>query len=477
MRRLINGVAAYMASLAGALRRGWSSFFFTPSDPTTLGLIRAVVGLITLWSFGTYGLDLHDFLGSRGWADPAIVRTMMAQSKPWAWSFWFFVPDAALRAVWLLCMAILVFYTLGLWSRVTAVLAWVIVVSTARRAEVSVFGFDQIITSWLLYVAVTGASGQALSLDRFLARYRQARAEVARRRPDGRWHLPPGEPVPTVSANLALRLIQLHLCLIYAAAGFSKLQGMAWWDGTAIWGMLASPEFSGIDLTWMAKSMWLLNIMTHGTVFLEAGYPVLVWVRPLRPLWLFAVFLLHVGIAITAPGLTIFSAAMLAGNLAFVSGPWLRSLVTGTQQPAGRLLYDGACPRCRASMALVSAADPDHVVEPVDLTAVNPASIHPSLTKTACLRSMHLVRTDGRVVAGYDAVRTLLAWHPLCWPLSLVGSLPGVAGVGRRVYDSLATTRPRDAACTDETCGIHPPRSSARPGTATAEADPKRTQP
>ena len=44
---------------------------------------------------------------------------------------------------------------------------------------------------------------------------------------------------------------------------------------------------------------------------------------------------------------------MIAANLAFVSGPWLRSLVAGrdVDQPAGRVLYDGACPRCRASMA------------------------------------------------------------------------------------------------------------------------------
>ena len=29
-------------------------------------------------------------------------------------------------------------------------------------------------------------------------------------------------------------------------------------------------------------------------------------------------------------------------------------------------------------MALITAADPDHVIEPVDLTAVNVATIHPA---------------------------------------------------------------------------------------------------
>ena len=59
--------------------------------------------------------------------------------------------------------------------------------------------------------------------------------------------------------------------------------------------------------------------------------------------------MLHLGIAVMSPGLTEFALAMLAANLAFVSGTWLRGLVTGADQPAVTVLYDGACPRCRAS--------------------------------------------------------------------------------------------------------------------------------
>ena len=106
-------------------------------------------------------------------------------------------------------------------------LAWAIVVSTARRVPIALFGFDQALSTWLLYLAVSGASGQAVSLDRFLARWKRGPGRgraAAARRPLGRR---PGAPVPTVSANLALRLIQLHLALIYGMAGLAKLQGLA----------------------------------------------------------------------------------------------------------------------------------------------------------------------------------------------------------------------------------------------------------
>ncbi len=463
MQRLLTGPVRYARELANGGLQGWNTFFFKPADPTALGLIRIAVGLLLLWSLGVYGLELQAYFGSEGWADPGMIRLFHREQSPGAWSFWLLVPDNLLRPVWLACMAILTLFTLGLFSRVTAVLAWVIVVSTTRRVPVSLFGFDQIISTWALYLAVTGASGQAISLDRFWARYRETRALVSRRRADGRWVGTPGVPTPTISANLALRLIQLHLVLIYGMAGLAKLQGQAWWTGMAIWGVLASAEFREFDLTWLAAYPWLLNLMTHGSLALELSYPVLIWSRLLRPLYLAAVVMLHVGIALTAPGLTEFGLAMLAANLAFVSGPWLRSLVTGgpSAQPAGRVLYDGACPRCRASMALVTAGDPDHLIEPIDLTAVDVTTIHPSLTKEACLKSMHLVRADGRVAAGYDAVLVLWRWLPFCSPLGWVGSLPILSQVGHRVYNQLAASRPREFPCTDEVCGIHPASSVA----------------
>ena len=67
---------------------------------------------------------------------------------------------------------------------------------------------------------------------------------------------------------------------------------------------------------------------------------------------------LHLGIAAMSPGLTEFTLAMLAANLAFVPGSWLRRLVADPDRPGLRVLFDGACPRCRSSMAMVTAADP-----------------------------------------------------------------------------------------------------------------------
>ena len=131
------------------------------------------------------------------------------------------------------------------------------------------------------------------------------------------------------------------------------------------------------------------------------------------------------------------------------------------------VLYDGACPRCRASLALVAAADPDHVIEPIDLTAVEVSKVHPSFDpRRLSAFNADAVSAMGRITAGFDAVRTVASRLPLFWPMALIGFLPGVAWAGRRVYNWVAANRPRDIACTDQVCGIHSqsPRTVPRDG-------------
>ncbi len=303
--RFAIGLVCYPFDLVTTAGRAWYRFFFTPAEPAPLGLLRVSVGLLSLWSLWTIGLDLHANLGSDGWANPEALRAYWNEWKAGApaWSLWLVVPDRFLAAAWVASLIVVAAFTLGIFSRVTAVLSWIVMVSTVRRAPVLFFGFDQSVLTWLMYLAVSGASGQAFSLDRLLAR---------------------GHTVePSVSANLGLRLIQLHLCLIYAVSGLAKLAGSSWWNGEAVLTILVLPEYHVGNLTWLAAYPKLLNLLAHGTVLLEILYPVLIWNRLCRPALLVAMVLLHVAIDQTL-GLREFSLSMIAANMAFVSGPWLR---------------------------------------------------------------------------------------------------------------------------------------------------------
>src|SRR5262249_58223947 len=113
-------------------------------------------------------------------------------------------------------------FTLGLWTRVTSVLAWAGSTCYVHRCSTQLFGMDTMSTILLLYLMI-GPSGAALSLDAWLRKRRD-----------------PTPPRPQVSANLAIRLLQVHFCFVYAMSGLSKLQGNLWWNGTALWDCLAN---------------------------------------------------------------------------------------------------------------------------------------------------------------------------------------------------------------------------------------------
>jgi hypothetical protein len=318
VHQFLKDVHSYLRDLGSSALEAWDRFFFTPADPTTLGLIRILLGSLFFWDIAVLGPDLHDYFGSEGWIGPEAVQQYLAEHAPHAWSFWFYVPDRWLVPAWLCCLCLVFLFAIGFASRITAVLAWAIAISTVRRAPVALFGFDYMIATWSFYLAAFGASGQALSVDRLL------RTRLTRSRVTGPGTRPYGA-LPSISANLTLRGLQLHLAFIYGAAGLSKLMGAEWWNGTAVQMIMLTPEFRRFDLVWLAAYPGLLSIATHAGLFLEISYPVLIWVHKLRPLVLAAVVLLHLGNDLML-GLTEFGLTMVAVNLSFVSGEWFGGL-------------------------------------------------------------------------------------------------------------------------------------------------------
>ena len=135
-------------------------------------------------------------------------------------------------------------------------------------------------------------------------------------------------PAASVSANVAIRLLQIHVGVVYLFSGTSKLLGAAWWNGTAIWGTLANYEFAPMQselyldfLRFLGDHQWLYDsFMTASGLFtlsFEISYIFLVWRPRLRWAFLAAAIVLHGGIGLFM-GLKTFSLMMLVMNAAFL---------------------------------------------------------------------------------------------------------------------------------------------------------------
>jgi hypothetical protein len=309
MRRLIDPISQYLKDVTQSVSRQWDQFWFTPADPTLLAVIRILTGLMLVYTHAVWGLALDDFFGRKSWLSPDLVHAL--QAPQYTYSFWWLVPHQAIWYAYAASMIIFILFTIGLWTRVTSVLALAAAISYVNRVPGSLFGLDQINIMLTLYLAV-GSSGEVLSVDRWL---------YCRRNRDNA-----NGPEPSVSANLGQRLIQVHMAVIYLFAGLSKLQGPSWWNGEAMWRAFANLEYQSTDMTWMAWHPFLVNAFTHFTILWEISFCVLIWHRLTRPLVLIGAIATHIGIG-ACLGMWTFGLIMLVGNAAFLPNDMVRRIV------------------------------------------------------------------------------------------------------------------------------------------------------
>ncbi|MEW4454163.1 HTTM domain-containing protein [Bremerella sp. JC817] len=299
-------ITAYLRELYAGVRDGWNRFWFTPTDPATLGLVRIFGGSMILYTHLVWSIDLNGFMGESGRFSNELV-SRMHQGSSFAWSYLplFDGNPGMLWLVHIVALIVLLMFTLGWYTRVTSVLAFIITVSYAHRAPGALFGLDQVNVMLAMYLMLGGA-GEAFSLDRLLLKRRFPNRKL---------------PTTSTAANVSIRLIQLHMCVIYLFAGTGKLLGETWWEGTAIWGAVANSEYQSLDMTWLAHYPLFIAVLTQVSLAWELSYCALVWPRLTRPLVVAMAIPLHLGIAVCM-GMITFGLAMLIGNLAFVS-PWV----------------------------------------------------------------------------------------------------------------------------------------------------------
>lgn len=303
---MIAMIKTYLHELFTGVRDGWNRFWFKPTDPATLGLVRIFAGSMLFYTHLVWSIDLTGFMGEQGRFSEELVDRMH-QGSTFAFSYlWLFDGNPAmLWMVHIAALLILLMFTLGFCTRVTSILTFIIAVSYAHRAPGALFGLDQINVMMAMYLMLGGA-GAAYSLDRLIEKWRYPNRK---------------QPTTSTAANVSIRLIQLHMCVIYLFAGTGKLLGDTWWEGTAMWGAVANSEYQSMDMTWLASYPLLIALLTQVSLAWELSYSALVWPRLTRPLVLFMAIPLHLGIALCM-GMVTFGLAMLIGNLAFVS-PWI----------------------------------------------------------------------------------------------------------------------------------------------------------
>ncbi|MFF8380383.1 HTTM domain-containing protein [Streptomyces sp. NPDC015661] len=157
--------------------------------------------------------------------------------------------------------------------------------------------------------------------------------------------LAPGEPRTMLDAlanlahNAVLVVLMVEVCLIYATAGWYKIQGSRWQEGTALFYPLHLDYFA----PWPALSDLLgasgimVMLLTYGTVIVQVAFPFTLFNRKVKNVLLVVMMMEHAGIAVLL-GLPVFSLAMISADAVFLPTAFLVWLGARVVKGRDRLL-------------------------------------------------------------------------------------------------------------------------------------------
>ena len=304
----------------------WNQFWFVPSDPSVLGAIRLLTGLVALYLHITFTADLGRFFGPDGFLPLKTTADwygwFVDTAEPmfhYSYLSYLRTPGQLQVAHWI-GMGVLLLFTAGVFTRITSILSLIVVLSYMHRAPMLTSQVEPVLAMLMFYLCL-GPAGAAWSVDAAWAARR--RKQDLTLRPEQLAEVP-----KRWGATVVIRLIQIHVCAFYLMSFLAKVSGGVggnpWLRGDAMWWVIAEPDMPLMSFTWIARYPVLIDLWTFSVLLFELGFPLLVWFKLLRPVMVLLSIPMWITLAL-ATGLTTYAAAMLIGSLAFVDPAQLRS--------------------------------------------------------------------------------------------------------------------------------------------------------
>ena len=122
-----------------------------------------------------------------------------------------------------------------------------------------------------------------------------------------------------------------------------------------------------------------------------------------------------------------------------------------------RVLYDGQCELCQASVAWLKILDQKQQTLALPISEEILSAVDPRLGLDECLRQLHVVTPRGEVLVGWDAVASLAALFPTTWLIGALGGLFPFRNAGRLLYGFIARNRYSLSKCRGGACRVAKP--------------------
>ena len=425
------------------LRTWWHKAFLAERPSLQLSLFRIAVAITIGCHMIPSFMHLEDtylstaFKEKNGSFFPIWALQLIEQS-----------PDWLVLAFVVLFMASWVSFFIGFNSQLSGVLMTgsCYYFYALNSLHIGTLSFDILLVT-LSLMWITGYHGDWLSVDSLLR----------------------GDPQPhrRLRPFFIQRLLQLQIAWTFFYTALSKVTaGGNWLADNPYYHLMHYPPMSVVRefpfRTFLAQHPSACYGIGLGILLAEGSLPLWLFLRPTRAVAISVGLIFHGLLLGSLHVPTIFFFLFPPQLLLFIEPEslvtWIEARRTA-QAARGRatLLYDGRCGFCLASVKRLLALDLFGYVEPIDFhTVPEVSSLHPSLTPERCHSRMQLLE-PGRLTEGFASFRRMSVKLPLLWPLTPLLHLPGMGGIGTRVYDWVATRRflfHRSRQCETNHCGI-----------------------
>jgi Vitamin K-dependent gamma-carboxylase len=201
--------------------------------------------------------------------------------------------ETVLTVAWVCLLSAGCLLLLGLFCRPAAIVAWFVHLSAAESGGLLAYGADSFMTTALFYLMLSPLPDH-YSFDHWVAKTKPKNPLLS-----GFWR----------------RVLQIHLCFIYFIGGLAKFLGNGWWDGSNLWRSLIRAPFTVVPPDVLVRFKYALPVLGISICLLEVSYPIFIWMKKTRLIWLSCILAMHAAIGLLM-GLYLFALVMIVMNVA-----------------------------------------------------------------------------------------------------------------------------------------------------------------
>jgi len=290
----------YQAGWWDSFTRAWSAFWFSAIDPIGLHRLRVLTGILFICWLLPYAGRVEPFFGLEGWFDREAYHEASRLSRfptadgeggsilpvPLGWSVLYVCGNntTLLNLAFWGSLGVFALFTLGIATRLTSIVTWVMVVSFTANPATS-YDADFLLVLLAFYMMVghllLGQWNRRLTpLERLVGTHDRSMFAWLRKTKER------NSPAPSYAANVTVRLMQVHLVLVMLGSFLSKTQMSDWWTGVAYWYPLHPPFESSVARAraYAEPAVFMLSLVQYLALGWQLAFPTFAWKRSCR--WL-----------------------------------------------------------------------------------------------------------------------------------------------------------------------------------------------